>query len=114
MTVIDEEDDDTWVNVVINIEEGSLGDENPPFKSSSPEKPEIPRKPKNAPLPEVNRRSDQNGLTNGNGEAALEAKGVKRALSDDGAQPMKKVKTADSGTDDVVVIEEGGAILIDD
>lgn len=133
MTVIDEDDEDAWVNVVISVGEGydflnrdrqkkthgkltasrSFGEDEPPFKSSSAEHPEIPRKPKKAAPAETNGAADQNG------DDAVEevgaTKGVKRTRPDDGGQPLKKAKMAESAGDDIVIIEDaGGAIVIGD
>jgi ubiquitin-like 1-activating enzyme E1 B len=132
LTVIDEDDEDAWVNVVISVEEGygflgrdrqthgkltasrSFGEDESPFKSSSAEPPEIPRKPKKAAPAETNGAADQNG------DDAVEEvgvpKGVKRTRpDDDGGQPLKKAKMAESAGDDIVIIEDAaGAIVIGD
>lgn len=128
LTVIDDDDDEPWVNVVINIEEGyvfrfhpetlvtcanrcyrTIGDD-VTFKSSSDEKPTIPKRPKKEPQPETNGHSEK-AVT----EEGAEPKGLKRSHPDDDGQPLKKVKTTDGASDDVVLIEDaGGAIIIGD
>ncbi|VUC28616.1 unnamed protein product [Clonostachys rosea] len=112
LTVVDEDDDEPWVNVVLNIEEGSLPD-NVKFKSSTAAQPTIPQKPKKAPQVETNGHSA--GESNGIVEIDSQPKGVKRQHTEDGDQPLKKAKTGVFPSDDVVVIEDaGGAIVIGD
>lgn len=123
MTVIDEEDEDPWVNVVISVEEGygrplcrdmihreltvyrTLGGDEPPYKSSDAANPAIPRKPKKEAPAEANGHLTENGAP----------KGVKRPHPDDEVQPTKKAKVAESTDDDVVLVEDvDGAIVIGD
>ncbi|KAM4059143.1 thiF family protein [Hirsutella rhossiliensis] len=102
LTIIDEDDEDTFVNVVVAIQEGITDGEEKPVKSSFVERPEIPRKPKKLAQPEANEP---------------EHKGIKRSHPDDEGQPTptKKAKMVDSMTSDVVIVEDaGGAIVIDD
>ncbi|KAH7039978.1 ubiquitin-activating enzyme-like protein [Microdochium trichocladiopsis] len=119
ITVVDDSDDDTFVNIVLNVLEAKepLGDKT--IKGILEGAPEIPRKPKKESAPEA-------GATNGtNGEkcaadADATSNDLKRARTDDGEAPQaKKAKTgaAPSEGDDVVVVDEGangGAIVIDD
>lgn len=91
----------------------TLGADEPPFKSSDEEKPDVPRKPKKAAPAEVNGHAGENGSKDSAQEGA--PKGVKRSHPDDDSQPAKKAKIADSTADDVVIIEDaGGAIVIGD
>ncbi|CEI69537.1 unnamed protein product [Fusarium venenatum] len=114
LTVIDQDDDDTFVNVVINIQEGTLEEDKKPVEAKFSDKPEIPRRPKKPQPAELN----SNGETNGEAIDA-EHKGVKRPHTEDGGQPLKKVKITPSGAEIVDVDQNeghvsGGAIVIDD
>ncbi|RKK92733.1 Ubiquitin-activating enzyme E1-like [Fusarium oxysporum] len=111
LTVIDQDDEDTLVNVVINVQEGFVLVSVATFS----EIPEIPRRPKKL----------QPVAANGNGElndeqaVSAEPKGIKRPHGEDGEPPLKKLKITESGTDIVDVDEvqsraAGGAIVIDD
>lgn len=133
MTVTDEDDEDTFVNVIINVQEGFVstvyhsmhgltsarkfeGDKKP-IDAAFTENPEIPRKPKKPepPVPvEVNGNGQQNGKHALDDEVEIVSKGVKRTHAEDDGQPLKKAKIADSAADVVVVEEAGGAIIIDD
>ncbi|CAH0014623.1 unnamed protein product [Clonostachys rhizophaga] len=130
LTVVDEDDEQPWVNVVLNIEEGfvqfpnlafwptelidhSALPDDEKFKSSASAQPTIPQKPKKAPPVEANGHSA--GESNGVLEIDSQSKGVKRQHTDDGGQPLKKAKTGGDSLDDVVIIEDaGGAIIIGD
>ncbi|CAG1960535.1 unnamed protein product, partial [Fusarium graminearum] len=116
LTIIDQDDEDTFVNVVINIQEGTLDGDKKPVEAKFSDKPEIPRRPKK-PQPA---ESNSNGETNGEAVDA-EHKGVKRLHTEDGGQPLKKVKITPPGAEIVDVDEDqneghanGGAIVIDD
>ncbi|OBR06752.1 ThiF family protein [Colletotrichum higginsianum IMI 349063] len=117
LTVIDEDDEEPFVNVVISILESkeSLGDK--PVKGLiADQKPMIPRKPKKETLVESNGTSEQNGKPTVDAEG--ESANLKRSRSDDGDGPSeaKKVKVATTSSDDVVIVDDstGGAIVIDD
>lgn len=129
MTVIDDDDEDTWVNVVASIEEGyfsqhslqgranipSALDEGESFKASCAEQPDIPRKPAKLPEPaETNGHNEQDG----DGDVIVEEgapKTLKRSNPEEGDQPTKKAKISASKGDNAIVIEDaGGAIVIDD
>ncbi|KAM5351852.1 hypothetical protein ACJ41O_004575 [Fusarium nematophilum] len=109
LTVIDQDDEDTFVNVVINIQEGVLDAEKRPIEATFSEQPQIPRKPKKPKPAEANGSNGVNGKP-----VEVEPKGVKRPLGDDGGQPLKKAKIRESGPEVVDVEEAGGAIVIDD
>ncbi|TDZ67313.1 Ubiquitin-activating enzyme E1-like [Colletotrichum trifolii] len=122
LTIIDEDDDDPFVNVVVSIQEIKEPSEDKPVKGLlADRKPEIPRKPKKeAPAPAI----EANGTGQQNGKHSLdapaeEAPSLKRARPDDGDEPTEakkaKVATTSSG-DDVVIVDDstGGAIVIDD
>ncbi|CRJ80625.1 hypothetical protein BN1708_000320 [Verticillium longisporum] len=122
LTVTDEDDDDTFVNVVINLEESTNSTQDKPVKGLTIDQdPKIPRKPKTAaPAPET---SVVNGSSNTNGKRPLEdnseVSSSKRARSDDGGDVpgAKKAKTS-AATDDIILIEddpsEDATILLDD
>ncbi|KAI4600309.1 E1 ubiquitin-activating protein uba2 [Pestalotiopsis sp. 9143b] len=116
LTVVDESDDDIFVNVVLGIIESKepLGDK--PIKGLEPDKaPEIPHKPKK-PQPESNGVDQTNGKHSA--EEDVSSKDLKRARpdeADDRPSTAKKAKTATkSDDDDIVIVDDGGAILIDD
>ncbi|KAF5008725.1 hypothetical protein FDECE_5012 [Fusarium decemcellulare] len=110
LTVIDQDDDDTFVNVVINIQEGALEADKKPVEATFTEQPQIPRKPKKSQPTE----SNGNDKLNGDAVVVIQPKGVKRLHAEDGGQPLKKAKLAESGPEVVDVEESGGAIVIDD
>ncbi|GKT56333.1 ThiF family protein [Colletotrichum tofieldiae] len=116
LTVIDEDDDEPFVNVVISIQESKEPSEDKPVKGLVvDQKPEIPRKPKKETPAESNGASEQNGKPTV--EVEGESTNLKRPRSDDGDEPMeaKKAKVAPTSNDVVVVDDStGGAIVIDD
>ncbi|KJZ80252.1 hypothetical protein HIM_00102 [Hirsutella minnesotensis 3608] len=115
LTIIDEDDEDTLVNVVVAIQEETTGGEGKPVKASFVDRPQIPRKPKKQAEPETNGESGQNGNHSTNVMIEPMQKGVKRSHPDDDSQPTKKAKMTQSGQDDIVIVDEaGGAIVIDD
>ncbi|KAM3507615.1 hypothetical protein MY10362_001689 [Beauveria mimosiformis] len=111
LTIMDDSDEDTLVNIVLDIEERALDPTEKPYKAVLEGKPDIPRKPKKAVSPEMNGTGTTNGTAHVEGP-----KGVKRPNVDGEEQPSKKVKIAGTGQDDDVVLVEdaGGAIVIDD
>ncbi|KAF4844255.1 Ubiquitin-activating enzyme E1-like [Colletotrichum siamense] len=122
LTVIDEDDDEPFVNVVISIQESKEPLEDKPVKGmTADQKPEIPRKPKKeTPAPPA---AESNGTSQQNGKHSLdvseESPNLKRPRPDDGDEPIeaKKAKVATtSSSDDVVLVDDstGGAIVIDD
>ncbi|KAF3349628.1 hypothetical protein VD0002_g5325 [Verticillium dahliae] len=122
LTVTDEDDDDTFVNVVINLEESTNLAQDKPVKGLTIDQdPKIPRKPKTAaPAPET---SVVNGSSNTNGKRPLEDKSEvsssKRARSDDGGDvPEAKKAKISAATDDIILIEDDpsgdATILLDD
>ncbi|KAM0275005.1 hypothetical protein ACHAQH_007654 [Verticillium albo-atrum] len=122
LTVTDEDDEDTFVNVVINIEESADSAQDKPVKGLAiDQNPKIPRKPKKAePAAET---TAANGSNNVNGKQPLEeasaVPSAKRARSDSevDAPGAKKAKTS-AATDDIILIEddpsEDATILLDD
>ncbi|KAM0330677.1 hypothetical protein ACHAQA_003629 [Verticillium albo-atrum] len=138
LTVTDEDDEDTFVNVVINIEEryaamnhllpSELTIDSTDATHDKPvkglvidQKPQIPRKPKAAPP--APGASTTNGTGNANGKRPLEdvseVSGAKRARSDgEGEVPEAKKAKVSAATDDIILIEdepnEDATILLDD
>ena len=118
VTVIDEADDDTRVNLVIHIAEKPIEDGDKPFHL--PQAVNIATKPKIIHQTETNGHTHAatngangtNGLTNGgkrkrDDEADLEAINVKK---------RGKVAADPTQNDDIVLVDDtaDGAILIDD
>ncbi|EQL04158.1 Molybdenum cofactor biosynthesis, MoeB [Ophiocordyceps sinensis CO18] len=114
LTIIDEDDDDTLVNVVVIIQEGITDSDEKPVKASFIDRPEIPRKPKKPAQTEANGDGHLNGKHSLDAAPEPERKGTKRSLPDEGGQPTKKARMADSTNDVVIVEDAGGAIVIDD
>ncbi|KAG6015995.1 hypothetical protein E4U54_002586, partial [Claviceps lovelessii] len=115
LTIVDEDDEEPFLNVVINIEESTIDEQDKPVQSSLKERPEIPRKPRTSGPSngEANGGQQQNGSSST--RLATEGQGVKRAHPGDDAPPTKKAKLTTGGDEDVVVVQEnGGAIIIDD
>ncbi|KAG5953335.1 hypothetical protein E4U53_005981 [Claviceps sorghi] len=113
LTVVDEDDEEPFLNIVINIEESTIDEKDKPVQPSLKERPEIPRKPRK-PGPS---NGEANGAQqNGSSQSRLdtEGQGVKRTHPGDGAPPTKKVKLTTDDEDIVVVQDTGGAIIIDD
>ncbi|WYZ37148.1 hypothetical protein EsH8_II_000654 [Colletotrichum jinshuiense] len=117
LTIIDEDDEEPFVNVVISIQESKEPLEDKPIKGLiADQKPEIPRKPKKEPT------AEPNGTSQPNGKHSLDIKeestNLKRPRSDDGDEVIeaKKAKVATTSNDDVVIVDDstGGAIIIDD
>ncbi|KAH8706521.1 hypothetical protein BGZ61DRAFT_222642 [Ilyonectria robusta] len=116
LTIIDDDDDDTFVNIVINIQEGNLDADKKPIEATFTDTPQIPRKPKKVQPVETNGTGQQNGQATADTDAVVEVepKSLKRSHPDDVGQPLKKVKIAESSAEVVVVEDAGGAIVIDD
>ncbi|KAI1279634.1 hypothetical protein F5Y07DRAFT_28986 [Xylaria sp. FL0933] len=117
VTIVDEDEDDTFINVVLNIQSSSIESTAKPIKGLEPDKaPEIPRKPRKEPTMETN------GIELPTRKHELEPKDtsndLKRSRTDDNdVQPTKK-KAKMAVVDDVVLIDDGesgtGAITIED
>ncbi|KAI0484379.1 hypothetical protein GGR56DRAFT_22870 [Xylariaceae sp. FL0804] len=119
VTIVDDADEDTLVNVVLNVQGCQTEASEKPIRALEPDKaPEIPRKPKKQ-LPAKSNGTDQSDglITSG---APTTIKDLKRSLAEDGETSLpKRAKHAKmaANDDDVVVIEDGagaGAIMIDD
>ncbi|KAI1740614.1 hypothetical protein F4680DRAFT_447936 [Xylaria scruposa] len=117
VTIVDEEEDDTFINVVLNIQSSSIESTAKPIKGLEPDKaPEIPRKPRKEPA-----ISETNGshplVRPREPELEITPKDLKRPRIDD-TDPISAKKRAKMVADnDVVVVDEDagtGAITIDD
>ncbi|KAL1856475.1 hypothetical protein VTK73DRAFT_8271 [Phialemonium thermophilum] len=131
LTVVDEDEEDPYVNVVIHFQESEGSSRDKPVQGLlADRKPEIPRKPKKTPAREP--KLDVGG-TNGKHAAAAdnvvddddevelvqEGGAAKRPRPDEEqgeGQPAKKARIAGADDDGVVVVDDeaGGAIVIDD
>lgn len=111
LTIVDDEDEDTLVNIVLDIEDRALEATEKPYKAVEESQHNIARKPKKVTPPETNGVSKTNGLVHLEGP-----KGLKRSNDDGEQQPLKKAKIAKAAQDDDIVLVEdaGGAIVIDD
>ncbi|RFU81322.1 ubiquitin-like 1-activating enzyme e1 b [Trichoderma arundinaceum] len=116
LTVTDEDDDDTLVNVVIDIQDGILDNQKESFRTVHAGRPEIPHKLQKSSPAETNGNGHgpQNGKHSLDDELVEEPKGIKRPVPDDDSPPFKKAKIVSSADDVVVVEDAGGAIVIDD
>ncbi|KAI5925527.1 SUMO-activating enzyme subunit uba-2 [Camillea tinctor] len=103
VTVVDEADEDTYVNVVLNIQEANEPLAESPIKGLEPDKaPEIPRKPKKETPIESN--GQPNGKKTANGETSV--KDLKRSRTEDSEAPTaKKAKVAASAQDGVIDLD---------
>ncbi|KAI1491951.1 SUMO-activating enzyme subunit uba-2 [Biscogniauxia mediterranea] len=99
VTVVDEADEDTFVNVVLNIQEANEPLADKPIKGLEPDKaPEIPRKPKTVAA-ESNGDGQPNSKQAANGD-------LKRPRTEDSEVPTaKKVKVAASVQDGVIDLD---------
>ncbi|KAK2597984.1 E1 ubiquitin-activating protein uba2 [Conoideocrella luteorostrata] len=115
LTVIDEDDDEPFVNVVINIEESAIDEKDKPVKADFEGRPEIPRRPKKSAATNGEANGALRNGTNGSQPSLdMESKGLKRTHPGDDTPVAKKAKIATEGDDIVVVQDAGGAIIIDD
>ncbi|RYC65756.1 hypothetical protein CHU98_g477 [Xylaria longipes] len=117
VTIVDEEEDDTFINVVLNIQSSPIETTAKPIKGLEPDRaPEIPRKPRKEPA-----------TTETNGAHALvrprepdsetTPKDLKRPRIDDNDHLSAKKRAKMVADDDVVIVDDDagtGAITIDD
>ncbi|KAI0161455.1 ThiF family protein [Xylariaceae sp. FL1272] len=125
VTIVDEEEEDTMINVVLNIQEAGLEASEKPIKVPGPNKtPDIPRKPKLEPAVESNGVEKANGKTDGfvaksvsEVDVGVSKPDLKRRRDDDEAGITLVKRTKKDDDDDVVVVADDvgtGAIVIDD
>ncbi|KAI2631643.1 hypothetical protein GGS21DRAFT_491543 [Xylaria nigripes] len=115
LTIVDEEEDDAFINVVLNIQSSSIESTEKPIKGLDSDKtPDIPRKPKKEAAIEINGAGERNGEHIPVLETS--SKDLKRPRADDNDAPStKKVKIDE--TEEVVVVDDDagtGAITIED
>ncbi|KAH7080621.1 ubiquitin-activating enzyme E1 3 [Paraphoma chrysanthemicola] len=117
ITITDEADKDARVDVVFSVIEQDAADDAKPIKL--PEELVIAKKPMK-PVVETNGHAETNGKidatmhTNGTTNGATKRKADEADLEDDITRKKGKVMEAANGTeDDVVVIEDDGAIVLD-
>lgn len=120
ITIKDDGDEDTFVNVVVYIQEAKedVGDKPVKAKASGPDKPvEIPRKPKKVPMPESHGSGQINGKhgLEGNDTATRDLK-RSREDSPGHSSSSKKAKIKAPENDTVVVDDDAGSYIyvIDD
>lgn len=116
VTVVDEEEDEPFINVVLNIQSLPSESTGKPIKGLEPDKaPEIPRKPKKEPTVETNGTSH---LVRPRGPDSPPPKDLKRPRADDSDTVSAKKRAKMVATDDVVTIDDDatgiGAITIED
>ncbi|KAI1076394.1 hypothetical protein F5B20DRAFT_584303 [Whalleya microplaca] len=119
--IVDDAEEDSFVNVVLQIQETNQPLTAKPIKGPVPDKaPEIPRRPKKTPPAKTTGVSQTNGNGKHAGDEPASANDLKRSRSDDsGAPQAKKAKVAAPvGGDDVVIVDDDdvptGPIVLDD
>lgn len=117
MTVIDEDDDEPFVNVVLNVQQAKEDEPEKPVKAPSDQKLEIPKKPKQEPAAAPTAVSQSNGKRGPDGDSSPT---LKRSREDE-AEPReaKKAKhgASNPAEEGVLVVDDdgaNGAILIAD
>ncbi|KAI0594259.1 SUMO-activating enzyme subunit uba-2 [Biscogniauxia sp. FL1348] len=99
VTVVDEADEDTYVNVVLNIQEAVEPLAEKPIKGLEPDKaPDIPRKPKAA-------AAESNGVGQANSKQATNGDLKRPRTEDDEVPTAKKAKVAASVQDGVIDLD---------
>ncbi|KAH8883418.1 hypothetical protein GQ53DRAFT_663839 [Thozetella sp. PMI_491] len=118
LTITDEDDEEPYVNVVLNIRAAKELDK--PVKGASPGDIKIPRKPKKS-LPVHSNGTHENGTgSHGNGQdGGTSSKRRRSEAAEEGSSAKRtKATTANPGDDDDVVVlvdnASSGAIVIDD
>jgi ubiquitin-like 1-activating enzyme E1 B len=122
ITVFDEADEDAKVDIIFSVIEKEIADDAPPL--SLPEEVVIAKKPEKS-TPQINGTAETNGkidatmhpTTNGTTNGATKRKASDAGLEEDITRKKGKVmeQPGSNGTsaDDVVVIEDDGAIVLD-
>ncbi|KAK7755042.1 E1 ubiquitin-activating protein uba2 [Diatrype stigma] len=119
ITIVDDAEEDTLTNIVVDLQEAKDAAEDTPIKGRGDKISDIPRKPKKVPEPESNGTSVTNGKRATDSEAPN--KDLKRPRADDeGAPQAKKAKVASGPDNDVEVInldvdqDTGAFVILDD
>ncbi|KAJ2986992.1 hypothetical protein NUW58_g4754 [Xylaria curta] len=109
VTIVDEEEDDTFINVVLNIQSSPVESTGKPIKGLEPDKaPEIPRKPRK----EINGHNHQEKP-----QPETQPSDLKRPRIDDNDAPSAKKRAKMAVNDDIVLVDDDagtGAITIED
>ncbi|KAI8625801.1 ThiF family protein [Xylariaceae sp. FL1651] len=118
VTIVDEEEEDAFINVVLNIQESPIEATERPIKGLEPDKaPEIPRKPQKELAIATNRASQTNGKHSHEVEVEVSSKDLKRSRADEDETPLTKRAKKTAANDDIVIVDDDagtGAIMIDD
>ncbi|KAG5975276.1 hypothetical protein E4U58_001434 [Claviceps cyperi] len=114
LTVVDEDDEEPFVNVVINIEESTMDEQDKPAQPSTEESPKIPKKPRRAAAAASNDETDD--VQQSEPPQPRHYKGsLKRAHSEENSPLAKKAKLTTEDDEDIVLVQDNvGAIVIDD
>ncbi|EMR67006.1 putative family protein [Eutypa lata UCREL1] len=119
ITIVDDADEDTLTNIVVDIQEAKDAAEDMPIKGRGDKISDIPRKPKKAPEPISNGANVSNGKHAANLE--VPTNDLKRSRIDDEEAPQpKKAKMAFRPANDVEVInldvdqDTGAFVILDD
>jgi ubiquitin-like 1-activating enzyme E1 B len=116
VTIVDEEENEPFINVVLNIQSLPSESTGKPIKGLEPDKaPEIPHKPKKEPTVETNGTGH---LVRPRDPDSPPPKDLKRLRADDGDTVSAKKRAKMVATDEVVTIDDdatgNGAITIED
>ncbi|KAG6075988.1 hypothetical protein E4U33_001957 [Claviceps sp. LM78 group G4] len=112
LTVVDEDDEEPFVNVVINIEASTMDEQGKPVQPSTEESPKIPKKPRKtaASNDETNDVQQSEPIQPRHNKGSL-----KRAHSEETTPLAKKAKLTTEDDEDIVLVQDNvGAIVIDD
>ncbi|KAG6093172.1 hypothetical protein E4U30_004571 [Claviceps sp. LM220 group G6] len=112
LTVVDEDDEEPFVNVVINIEESTMDEQGKPVQPSTEESPKIPKKPRRTAAS----NDETDDVQQSEPAQPRHNKGsLKRAHSEEDTPLAKKAKLTTEDDEDIVLVQDNvGAIVIDD
>ncbi|KAG6026254.1 hypothetical protein E4U19_002721 [Claviceps sp. Clav32 group G5] len=112
LTVVDEDDEEPFVNVVINIEESTMDEQGKPVQPSTEESPKIPKKPRRTAAS----NDETDDVQQSEPTQPRHNKGsLKRAHSEEDTPLAKKAKLTTEDDEDIVLVQDNvGAIVIDD
>ncbi|KAG6272096.1 hypothetical protein E4U47_002678 [Claviceps purpurea] len=112
LTVVDEDDEEPFVNVVINIEESTMDEQGKPVQPSTEESPQISKKPRRTAAS----NDETDDVQQSEPTQPRHNKGsLKRAHSEEDAPLAKKAKLTTEDDEDIVLVQDNvGAIVIDD
>ncbi|KAG5916867.1 hypothetical protein E4U61_003249 [Claviceps capensis] len=115
LTVVDEDDEEPFVNVVINIEESTMDEQGKPVQPSTEESPKIPKKPRRAAA-ETASNGETDDVQQSESTQPRHNKGsLKRAHSEEDTPLAKKAKLTTKDDEDIFLVQDNvGAIVIDD